>query len=40
MQLIPVNVLDAFQARYDFGDSTLVPFHLGEEGSDGAMYRL
>lgn len=40
MQLIPVNVLDDFQARYGCGDSPLIPFHLAEEGSDGAIYRF
>ena len=40
MKLIPASVLETFQQRYSFGESALIPFHLGEEGSDGAVYRF
>ena len=40
MQPIPFHVLEAFQEKYFFGGSVLIPFHLGEEGSDGAIYRF
>jgi len=40
MQQVPENILESFQGKYPHPDSKLIPHHLGEEGSDGAIYRF
>jgi Ser/Thr protein kinase RdoA (MazF antagonist) len=40
MNLVPFPILEKFQQHYAFLNAALVPFHLGQEGSDGVIYRF
>lgn len=40
MKYVPGPILEKFQQSYAFLEASLVPFHLGQEGSDGVIYRF
>ena len=40
MDHLPVHILEKFQHSYAFLGGGLVPYNLGQEGSDGAIYRF
>lgn len=40
MKSVPEKALVLFQKKYFKAHSKLIPYHLGEEGSDGAIYQF